>query len=108
MPHRDPMADVQRKQSSIAVQHRVVLNIGVVPDADAVNVAARCDIRPNAGAFPYRDVSNHLRARVDIGGRGNLRKGTAVGTKHGAIVSYAPRKAGQLFSGKNYHFAKLL
>ena len=40
------------------VQHGVVLDIGVVPDDDAVDVAAQHGVIPDAGMRPERDIPN--------------------------------------------------
>ena len=82
MPDRNAVADGQRKQSGVAMQHRVVLNAGFVADADRVHVAAHGDIRPDAGPLADDHVSNHLRALIDVSGSGNLGHDAAIGTNH--------------------------
>ena len=72
MPHRDAIADVQRKQPGVAMQHRIVLNVGLVADADGVDVAARGDVGPDAGALADCHVSDHLGAGIDVSGSGNF------------------------------------
>ena len=48
------------------MQHGVVLDIGVVADHNAVDVAAQDRVVPDAGAIAQRDVARHHRAAGDV------------------------------------------
>src|SRR5579859_6250536 len=69
------------------MQHRIVLNVALVADANYVHVATCRDVRPDAGAFADHDVSNHLRALIDVSGSGDLGYDAAIGTNHDCGVS---------------------
>jgi len=64
------------------VQHGVVLNAGFRADADGAGVAARRDIRPDAGVRANRDVSDDDRAGVNVGGDSDIRGDAAERTNH--------------------------
>jgi hypothetical protein len=54
------------------VEDAVVLNVGIVADADLVNVAAEDGVHPDAGVFAEDDVADELGGFVDIAGVGEL------------------------------------
>src|SRR5271170_6832727 len=69
------------------MQNRIVLNIALVTDTNCIYVAARSDVRPDAGAFANHHVSNHLRALIDVSGSGDPGFDAAIGTNHDCGVS---------------------
>src|SRR5579862_7977518 len=87
VPHRDAIADMQRKPPGVARQHRIVLNVGFIADANHVDVTPRGDVGPDAGAFADHHVSNHLRALIDVSRSGDLGYDAAIGTNHDCGVS---------------------
>ncbi len=92
--HGDAIADVQRKLPGVAMQDRIVLNVALVADTNCIHVAARSDVRPDAGAFADHHVSNHLRALIDVSGSGDLGYDAAIGTNHdcGVILNRSTAK----------------
>jgi len=64
------------------VEDGVVLNVGVVADADLVDVAAEDGVHPDAGMLADDDVANELRGIVDVAGFGELRGDAFVGADH--------------------------
>ena len=62
-----PDGDVVADEAGVIVrevQHRVVLDVGVMPDDDAVDVATQHRVIPNAGVIAERHVAHdHRRAR---------------------------------------------
>src|SRR5580700_573997 len=82
MAHCYAVANLEREYARIAMQHRVVLDVAVVTDADGIGIAARSDIWPDAGAFADDHVSNHLGTGIDVSRSGNLGYDAAIGTNH--------------------------
>src|SRR6185437_13373 len=68
----DAIAQGDRKLAAVAVQHTVVLDVGLAPDADGVYIAAHHGVEPDAGVFPHHDVADHLRAILNKGRGGDL------------------------------------
>jgi hypothetical protein len=67
------------------VEDAVVLNVGIVADADLVNVAAEDGVHPDAGVFAEDDVADELGGFVDIAGVGELWGDALVRADHGFI-----------------------
>ena len=61
-----PLADGAR-HAGVGVDHRQVLDIGLVADRDPVGVAAQDGVVPDAGLGPEVDVAEHDRAGGDEG-----------------------------------------
>jgi hypothetical protein len=74
----DVVADVDAVLFFHAVEDGVVLNVGIMADADLVDVAAENGVHPDAGVFAENDIADDLGGVVDVGGVGELR-GDAVG-----------------------------
>jgi hypothetical protein len=55
------------------VNHRVVLNVGAVADADVVNITTHRAVTPNRGLFSEMHVTDYLSTGFYIRGRVNLR-----------------------------------
>jgi hypothetical protein len=65
-----------------AMEDAVVLNVGVVADADLVNVAAEDRVHPDAGVLAEDDVANELGRVVDVAGVGELGSDAFVRADH--------------------------
>jgi len=65
-----------------AVEDGVVLNVGVVADADLVDVATEDSVHPDAGVLAHYDVSDELGGVVDVAGFGELGSDAFVGADH--------------------------
>jgi L-ascorbate metabolism protein UlaG (beta-lactamase superfamily) len=83
--HGDIIANVDAILLLHAVQDAVVLNVGIVANANLMNVAAEDGVHPNAGMLANNDVANELSRVVDIGGSGELGSDTFVGADHGIV-----------------------
>src|SRR5208282_2871382 len=57
--------------------------VGVVADANLVNVAAEDGVHPDAGVFADDDVADELGGVVDVAGVGELGSDAFVGADHG-------------------------
>jgi hypothetical protein len=79
----DVVANVNAVLFLHAVQDAVVLNVGVVADADLVDVAAEDGVHPDAGVFAKNDVADELGGVVDVAGVGELGSDAFVGADHG-------------------------
>jgi hypothetical protein len=65
------------------VNHRIVLHIRAITDANVMNVAADGAVAPDRSLFPEMHVAYHLGAGVDIRGRVNLRVNPTERSNHG-------------------------
>src|ERR1035437_1595525 len=83
--HADVVAQVDAVLFFHAVEDTVVLNVGIVADADLVNVAAEDGVHPDAGVFAEDDVADQLGGVVDIAGVGELWGDALVRADHGFI-----------------------
>jgi len=83
--HGDVVANVDAILFFHAVENGVVLNVGVMADADLVDVAAEDGVHPDAGVLAENDVADELGGVVDIGGVGELGGDAVVGADHGFI-----------------------
>jgi hypothetical protein len=61
----------------------VVLNVGIVADADLVDVAAEDGVHPDAGVFAEDYVADELGGVVNVAGVGELGSDVFVGADHG-------------------------
>ena len=84
--HADVVAEVDAVLFFHAVEDAVVLNIGVVADADLVDVAAEDGVHPDAGVFAEDDVADELGRVVDIASVGELGSNALVGADHGISI----------------------
>jgi hypothetical protein len=66
----------------IDMQHGVVLDAGLVANANVIDIAANGDMRPDAGALTDDDVADDDGARVDVAGFANAGRNTTVGSDH--------------------------
>src|ERR1700674_4194557 len=82
----DIVANVNAVLFFHAVEHAVVLNVGVVADADLVNVAAEDGVHPDARVFAENDVADELGGVVDVAGVGELGSDAFVGADHGYLM----------------------
>src|SRR6478609_4622579 len=82
----DAAADDERKIGSVAMQYRVVLNAGLVTDANPMHVATSHGAGPEAGALADSYVSDDLGAGINISGVGNLRQYAAISTNHAFVI----------------------
>ena len=83
--YSDVVADVDAVLFFHAVEDAVVLNVGVVADANLVNVAAQDRVHPDAGVFAENDVADELGGVVDVAGVGKLRSDAFVGADHAFV-----------------------
>jgi hypothetical protein len=65
------------------VEDGVVLDIGVVANADLVDIAAEDGIHPDAGVFADDDVADELGGVIDVSSGGELGSDAFVGADHG-------------------------
>jgi len=80
--HGDIVANVNAILFFHAVEGAVVLNVGVVADANLVNIAAEDSVHPDAGMFAENDVADELGGVVDVAGVGELGSDAFVGADH--------------------------
>src|ERR1039458_1190035 len=85
--HTDVVAQVDAVLFFHAVEDTVVLNVGIVADADLVNIAAEDGVHPDAGVFAEDDVADQLGGVVDVASAGELGSDAFVGADH---ISEAP------------------
>src|ERR1700730_16680895 len=79
----DIVANVNAVLFFHAVEDAVVLNVGVVANADLVYIAAEDGVHPDAGVFAENDVADELGGVVDVAGVGELWSDAFVGADHG-------------------------
>src|SRR6266446_400499 len=79
----DVVADVDAVLFFHAVEDAVVLNVGIVADANLVDVAAEDCVHPDAGVLAENDVADELGGVVDVAGVGELGRDAFVGADHG-------------------------
>jgi hypothetical protein len=60
----------------------IILNIRAIADANVVHVSAQNCITPNGRLLAKMNVTNYLRADINIGAVGNLRMNAAKGSDH--------------------------
>jgi hypothetical protein len=65
-----------------AVEDTVVLNVGIVADADLMDIAAENSVHPDAGVLADDHVSDELGGVVDVGGIGELGSDAFEGADH--------------------------
>src|SRR6185295_16584624 len=82
------------------VQAAVVLHIGLFADADIMHIAADRSVRPDAGPLAHDDVTNHLSAGIDIGGRGDFRLDAAIATNRHSDLSILAWRKGWLIGSR--------
>jgi hypothetical protein len=68
------------------VEDAVVLNVGIVADADLVDIAAEDRVHPDAGVFAKNDVADELGGVVDVASVGELGRDAFVGADHGYLM----------------------
>ena len=83
VPDRDAAADKAWVSHTVDMQDSVVLNAGLVADANVVHVAANRDIRPDAGSLADNDVANNLGAGINVGGVCDAWHDPAKSSNHG-------------------------
>jgi hypothetical protein len=81
----DVVAHVNAVLSLHTVEDAVVLNVGIVADADLVYVATENGVHPDAGVLADNDVADELRGVVDVASVGELGSDAFVGADHGFI-----------------------
>jgi hypothetical protein len=79
----DPVADDDRIEVALAVEHGAVLHVGVRADADGVDVAAQHGVHPHRGALAERHVADDLRGEINVATGGNLGQPALVTADHG-------------------------
>ncbi len=85
MAYGDIVANVNAVLFLHAVQDAVVLNVGVVADADLVYIAAEDGVHPDAGVLSENDVADELGGVVDVASIGELGTDAFVGADHGFV-----------------------
>jgi hypothetical protein len=80
--HGDVVANVDAILFFHAVEDGVVLNVGIMADANLVDVAAEDGVHPDAGVFSDDDVADELGGVVNVGGIGELGSDAFVGADH--------------------------
>ena len=83
MAHGDVVANVDAVLFFHTMENGVVPNVGVVANADLVDVAAEDGVHPDAGVLADNDVADELGGVVDVGGVGELGDNAFVGADHG-------------------------
>jgi hypothetical protein len=76
------------------VEYGVVLDVGIVANADLVDVAAKDGVHPDAGVLADNDVADELGGVVDIRGAGELGGDAFIGADHGIARRQHIMKAG--------------
>ena len=89
MPNRNVVANKDSVFLFHPMQHAAILNVGVVADADRINVPAQHRIHPNTGVLAQFDVADDLRGGVYIAGLGDFRCHAFVGANHAGSVQGA-------------------
>jgi hypothetical protein len=74
------------------VEGAAVLNVGVVADANFVDVAAEYGVHPDAGVLAENDVADDLGGIVDVTGVGDLGSDAFVRADHMEIVTIPRRE----------------
>src|SRR6185503_11703587 len=89
MAHRHFSLENSRMRTIPHVNHRIVLHIGAVPDADVMNIPTHRAVAPNRGLFSEMHVAYYLSTGFDIRGRVNLRVNPTERSNHdfGKIVT---------------------
>src|ERR1700744_5570833 len=85
MAYRHPGAHNARVDHVVDVQHAVILNAGLMANANVVHVALDSDIGPNAGSFTDHHVADDLAAYINVGGGCDAWHHPAVRSNHGEI-----------------------
>ncbi len=80
--HGYVVADVDTILFLHAVEDAVVLDVGVVADANLVDIAAEDGVHPDAGVLAYDYVADELGGVVDVSGFGELGGDAFVGADH--------------------------
>ncbi len=78
----DVVAEVDSKFFFHAVEDAVVLDVGIVADANLMDVAAKDGVHPNAGVLAEHDVADELGRVVYVAGVGELGSDALVGSDH--------------------------
>src|SRR5215213_3333453 len=73
MAHRHLVFEYRRVCAIPHVNHRIVLHVGAVADANVMNITTYSAVAPDRSLFSKMHVAYHLGAGVDICGRVNLR-----------------------------------
>jgi len=70
MADRDPVADGHCIKVALAMEHDTILNVGVFPQANGVDVAAKDGVHPDRGVLAEFDVAENLGRDVHVAGFG--------------------------------------
>jgi hypothetical protein len=65
------------------VEDGAVLDIGVGPDADGVDIAAQDGVHPDGGAVSEGDIADELGGEIDVAGGMNLGRAALITANHG-------------------------
>ena len=89
MAHCDFSFENRRMRTIPNVNHRVVLNVGAVANANEVNITTHRAVAPNRGLFSEMHVADYLSTGFNIRGRVNLRVNPTERSNHdfGKIVT---------------------
>ena len=79
---RDPVSDNDRIEVALAMEDGTVLNIGICPYTDGVDIATKDGIHPDRGVLAEDHISKDLCRNVDVAGFGNLRSLSLVTADH--------------------------
>ena len=83
MSYGDVVAEIDAVKFLHAVQNAIVLNVGIMSNADLMNIAAQHGIHPDTGMFANGNVSDELGRIVDVASFGKLWRDAFVGADHG-------------------------
>ena len=95
MAHRHLVLENRRMRAGADVNHRIILNVRSIPDANVMNVAANRAVTPDRSLFSNVYVADYLGAGFNIRGGVNLRVNAAKWSNHDfnllviQIVTYA-------------------
>jgi len=78
----DPVADDDGVDVPHAMEDGAVLDVGVGPDADKVDVSADDGVHPNAGVFTEDNIADDLGGDIDVAGGGDDGKLSLIGPDH--------------------------
>jgi len=78
----DPVPDVDRVKVALTVENGTVLDVGVCPYPDRVNIPAKYGVHPYGGVLAKSYVSQDLGGKINITTGGNFGRMALITTNH--------------------------